>query len=90
MNSPPIWRAFGNEYWPALYFIDAQGRIRGRHFGEGDYDKSEKLIRELLTEAGAVGLDHDFVSVDPNTHAQHNTHSACRVSSTMQCDDAMQ
>jgi cytochrome c biogenesis protein CcdA/thiol-disulfide isomerase/thioredoxin len=51
-----IWRAFGNEYWPAHYFIDSQGRIRGHHFGEGGYDESESLIRELLTEAGASNL----------------------------------
>ena len=47
-----IWQAFGNEYWPALYFIDAQGRIRHEHFGEGDYDGSERVIRQLLAEAG--------------------------------------
>ena len=42
-------RRFNNQYWPAHYFIDAQGRIRGHHFGEGDYAESEQLIRELLT-----------------------------------------
>jgi thiol-disulfide isomerase/thioredoxin len=47
-----IWQAFNNEYWPADYFIDAQGRIRGHAFGEGDYDKSERIIQQLLTEAG--------------------------------------
>jgi cytochrome c biogenesis protein CcdA/thiol-disulfide isomerase/thioredoxin len=51
-NDYAIWRAFDNQYWPAHYFIDAQGRIRGHHFGEGNYDESEQLIRELLTEAG--------------------------------------
>jgi cytochrome c biogenesis protein CcdA/thiol-disulfide isomerase/thioredoxin len=51
-----IWQAFGNQYWPAHYFIDAQGRIRGHHFGEGDYAESEQLIRELLREAGAQHL----------------------------------
>jgi thiol-disulfide isomerase/thioredoxin len=51
-NNYAIWRAFDNQYWPAHYFIDAQGRIRGHHFGEGDYDESEQLIRELLSEAG--------------------------------------
>ncbi|MBB2200822.1 thioredoxin family protein [Gluconacetobacter tumulisoli] len=48
-----IWRAFDNEYWPALYFIDAQGRIRHHQFGEGEYDTSERVIRQLLAEAGA-------------------------------------
>ncbi len=51
-----IWQAFNNQYWPAHYFIDAQGRIRGHHFGEGDYAESEQLIRELLREAGAQQL----------------------------------
>ncbi len=40
-----IWRAFGNEYWPAHYFIDAEGRIRHHHFGEGEYEESEKIIQ---------------------------------------------
>jgi cytochrome c biogenesis protein CcdA/thiol-disulfide isomerase/thioredoxin len=47
-----IWRAFGNQYWPALYFVDAQGRIRHHQFGEGRYDKSEQVIQQLLAEAG--------------------------------------
>ena len=55
-NNYAIWRAFRNEYWPAHYFIDAQGRIRGHHFGEGDYGQSEQLIRELLSDAGAGSL----------------------------------
>src|SRR4051812_43193757 len=59
-----IWRAFDNNYWPALYFIDAQGRVRDRHFGEGSYDQSEKIIQELLAEAGAAGIARDPVSVD--------------------------
>jgi cytochrome c biogenesis protein CcdA/thiol-disulfide isomerase/thioredoxin len=48
-----IWRAFNNEYWPAHYFIDGKGRIRYHHFGEGEYDESERVIRELLKENGA-------------------------------------
>jgi cytochrome c biogenesis protein CcdA/thiol-disulfide isomerase/thioredoxin len=51
-NDFTIWRAFDNEYWPAHYFIDAQGRIRHQHFGEGDYAESERIIQELLAEAG--------------------------------------
>ncbi len=47
-----IWRAFSNRYWPAHYFIDAQGRIRHHKFGEGDYEASERVIRDLLAEAG--------------------------------------
>jgi len=48
-----IWRAFNNEYWPAHYFIDGKGRIRYHHFGEGEYDESERVIQELLKENGA-------------------------------------
>src|ERR1700728_3113434 len=55
-NDYAIWSGFNNQYWPAHYFIDAQGRIRGHHFGEGDYAGSEQLIRQLLTEAGAAQL----------------------------------
>ena len=50
-NNHAIWRAFDNRYWPAHYFIDAQGRIRFHHFGEGEYEKSEQVIRQLLEEA---------------------------------------
>jgi thiol-disulfide isomerase/thioredoxin len=59
-----IWRAFNNQYWPALYFIDAQGRVRHHHFGEGAYEQSEKVIQDLLAEAGARGIDREPVSVD--------------------------
>jgi thiol-disulfide isomerase/thioredoxin len=58
-----IWRAFNNNYWPALYFIDAQGRIRHHHFGEGSYEQSEMVIQRLLAEAGATGIGDDLVSV---------------------------
>jgi cytochrome c biogenesis protein CcdA/thiol-disulfide isomerase/thioredoxin len=51
-NGYAIWRAFGNEYWPAHYFVDAQGRIRHHHFGEGEYAQSERAIQSLLAEAG--------------------------------------
>ena len=54
-----IWSAFRNEYWPANYFIDARGRVRYHHVGEGDYEKSERVIQELLRENGAGGAnDH--------------------------------
>jgi cytochrome c biogenesis protein CcdA/thiol-disulfide isomerase/thioredoxin len=55
-NNYAIWRAFNNQYWPAHYFIDAEGKIRGHHFGEGGYDDSERLIRSLLREAGRTDL----------------------------------
>jgi thiol-disulfide isomerase/thioredoxin len=59
-----IWNAFRNEYWPALYFIDAQGRIRHHHFGEGDYEQSERVIQQLLIEAGNRSVGNGLVSVD--------------------------
>jgi cytochrome c biogenesis protein CcdA/thiol-disulfide isomerase/thioredoxin len=55
-NDYAIWRAFNNRYWPAHYFIDAHGQVRGHHFGEGEYDESERLIRELLQDAGQTNL----------------------------------
>ena len=59
-----IWRAFRNQYWPALYFLDARGRVRERHFGEGEYEKSEKNIQRLLADAGAAGIPGGIVSVE--------------------------
>ena len=58
-NDYAVWDAFANQYWPALYIADAQGRIRHHHFGEGDYEKSEMVIRHLLEDAGAVDLPDD-------------------------------
>jgi thiol-disulfide isomerase/thioredoxin len=63
-NDHVIWRAFKNQYWPALYFIDAQGRLRHQHFGEGAYDQSEMVIQKLLAEAGAENIGDDLVTVD--------------------------
>jgi thiol-disulfide isomerase/thioredoxin len=63
-NDFAIWRALKNEYWPALYFVDVQGRIRHHQFGEGDYDQSERVIQQLLSEAGTSGINHELVSVD--------------------------
>jgi thiol-disulfide isomerase/thioredoxin len=62
-NDHAIWRAFNNEYWPALYFIDAKGHIRHQVFGEGEYHKSEVAIQTLLTQAGLGGDQNDLVSV---------------------------
>jgi len=58
-----IWQAFNNQYWPAEYIIDGKGRIRYHHFGEGEYDESERVIQQLLKENGARGLDGNTVSV---------------------------
>ncbi|HEY0122428.1 MAG TPA: cytochrome c biogenesis protein DipZ [Rhizobium sp.] len=62
-NNYAIWRAFDNEYWPAHYFIDAQGRVRHHHFGEGSYDESEHVIQQLLAEAGKTNVANDVVEV---------------------------
>ncbi|OGN51313.1 MAG: cytochrome C biogenesis protein [Caulobacterales bacterium RIFOXYB1_FULL_67_16] len=62
-NDFAVWRAFRNQYWPAHYFIDAQGRIRHHHFGEGDYDGSERVIQQLLKEAGAAAVATDLVQI---------------------------
>ena len=59
-----IWGAFKNDYWPALYFIDAQGQIRHHQFGEGEYEKAEGIIQQLLAEAEVSGIGHGLVSVD--------------------------
>jgi thiol-disulfide isomerase/thioredoxin len=63
-NDYAIWCAFNNHFWPALYFVDAQGHIRHHQFGEGDYDQSEMVIQHLLAEAGIGGIGHELVSVD--------------------------
>ena len=60
-NDFTIWRAFNNQYWPAHYFIDANGVIRHHHFGEGDYAESEKVIQELLAEAGRTDVGTGIV-----------------------------
>jgi thiol-disulfide isomerase/thioredoxin len=59
-----IWRAFDNQYWPALYVMDANGRIRHHQFGEGEYEQSERVIQRLLAEAGADGIEDQPVAVD--------------------------
>jgi cytochrome c biogenesis protein CcdA/thiol-disulfide isomerase/thioredoxin len=60
-NNYAIWKSFNNEYWPAHYFIDAQGRIRHHHFGEGNYAESEMVIQTLLREAGAQNLKSGLI-----------------------------
>jgi thiol-disulfide isomerase/thioredoxin len=60
-----IWRAFDNEAWPALYFVDAQGRIRHHYYGEGAYDQAEEILQQLLMEAGHGGASQALVSIDP-------------------------
>jgi thiol-disulfide isomerase/thioredoxin len=57
-NDYEIWSAFDNHYWPALYFVDAEGIIRDQHFGEGRYEQSERVIQRLL------GVERELVSVE--------------------------
>jgi cytochrome c biogenesis protein CcdA/thiol-disulfide isomerase/thioredoxin len=62
-NNYAVWQAFRNHYWPAYYFIDAQGHVRYHHFGEGEYDHSERVIQLLLKEAGHTNVATSTVSV---------------------------
>jgi hypothetical protein len=64
-NDYRVWRAFDNNYWPALYFVDAQGRIRHHWFGEGAYEESERVLQRLLGEAGAEGVEGALVELEP-------------------------
>jgi thiol-disulfide isomerase/thioredoxin len=63
-NHYAVWDAFANQYWPALYIADAAGRVRHHHFGEGGYERSERIIRHLLADAGAVDLPEGPAPVD--------------------------
>jgi thiol-disulfide isomerase/thioredoxin len=61
-----VWRAFANQYWPAVYIADAKGQIRHHQFGEGGYDECERVIQQLLGEAGRKGVGDELVSVVPD------------------------
>jgi len=63
-NEHGVWQAFNNNSWPALYFVDAQGRVRHVRLGEEDYENSERVIQQLLSEAGAKGVDRQLVTVN--------------------------
>ncbi len=62
-NQFAIWKALNNRYWPAVYLVDAQGRIRYHQFGEGGTDQTERAIQQLLREAGKSGVDQNLVTV---------------------------
>jgi thiol-disulfide isomerase/thioredoxin len=62
-NEYAIWQGFDNHYWPALYFIDAEGAIRHQQFGEGSYEEAERTIQRLLAKAGTNGLANELVTV---------------------------
>jgi hypothetical protein len=64
-NDYAVRDAFANHYWPALYFIDAEGSIRPHWFGEGDYERSEAVIQQLLRDAGADDVGDELVAIDP-------------------------
>ena len=61
-NDYAVWNGFSNQYWPALYLLDAKGAIRFTHFGEGAYDQSERSIQQLLVDAGAGGFSREVVT----------------------------
>ncbi len=63
-NGFALWNALNNQYWPALYVVDAQGRIRHHQFGEGGYEQSERVIQQLLREAGNSGVGNDLATVE--------------------------
>jgi thiol-disulfide isomerase/thioredoxin len=63
-NNYAVWNAFHNQYWPAHYFIDAKGKVRFEHFGEGEYDQSERWIQQLLKEANAKSMPASTVSIN--------------------------
>ena len=74
-NDFSTWRAYNNRYWPAKYFIDKEGYIRYTHFGEGEYDKSEQVIQELLNEAGAEGVSQKVDNPEYQVYARtHETY----------------
>ena len=63
-NDYGVWNAFANHYWPALYLVDAEGRIRHHWFGEGDYDGSEMVIQMLLEESSQEGFEQQLVDIE--------------------------
>ena len=86
-NQYKLWHRFKNHYWPAHYFVDAQGNLRSHHFGEGGYRHSEMIIRQLLKEAGqevnfplvsgGVKADVGQKGVNtPETYSRRNCHGS--------------
>lgn len=64
-NDYAIWNGFSNQYWPALYLLDAKGAVRFTHFGEGAYNETERMIQRVLGEAGPTGFTRELVKVEP-------------------------
>ncbi|HUD20284.1 MAG TPA: cytochrome c biogenesis protein DipZ [Patescibacteria group bacterium] len=78
-NDYATWNAYSNQYWPAKYFIDKDGKIRSTHFGEGNYDESEKMIQQLLAETGVNvanmpvhNTTYDINAQTPETYIGYN------------------
>jgi thiol-disulfide isomerase/thioredoxin len=65
-NDYAVWRAFANNFWPAIYIADAEGRLRYHHYGEREYAMTEMVIQQLLMDAGAEGTDGELVQVEPD------------------------
>jgi hypothetical protein len=65
-NDAAIWRAFDNQFWPATYLLDPRGRIRHRHFGEGEYDETEGVVQRLLADQGIAAGDPHPGGVEPH------------------------
>jgi thiol-disulfide isomerase/thioredoxin len=63
-SNSAVWQAFSNRYWPAVYVADANGRIRHHQFGEGEYERTEAVIQQLLREAGYSGIGNPAVHVE--------------------------
>lgn len=63
-NDYGVWDEFANHYWPAVYIADAEGRLRFHHFGEGEYERTEMVLQQLLSDAGAR-IDMDLAMVEP-------------------------
>jgi thiol-disulfide isomerase/thioredoxin len=74
-NDYAIWNAFANQYWPALYVADADGHIRHHHYGEGGYEKSERVIRHLLNQAGTSELPDPAVVAPDGIEAAADWHN---------------
>ena len=65
-NDYAVWRAFANNFWPAIYIADADGHLRYHHYGEREYAMTEMVIQQLLMDAGAEGIDGALVQVEPD------------------------
>ena len=65
-NDYAVWRAFANNFWPAIYIADAEGRLRYHHYGEREYAMTEMVIQQLLMDAGAEGIDGALIQVEPD------------------------